>query len=68
VANDDDQGHANRQNRDISHLIDQVADVAGGDEDPICRNRKKGHNEDQRDKHEILADVGRGQFYEVLKK
>ena len=29
VADDDDQGHAHRQHRDVAGLVQQIADVAG---------------------------------------
>jgi hypothetical protein len=38
-------------------LVDQVADIPGGDKDAVCRNSEENHNNDQRDEHKVLADI-----------
>jgi len=57
MTNDNDEGHANRQNCDIAHLVDQVADISGGDKDAVRRNSEEDHNNDQRNEHKVLADI-----------
>ena len=57
VADDDDEGHSHCQNRDVTHLVDQVADIPGGDKNTVSRDCEEDHDDNQSDKHKIIADI-----------
>ncbi len=64
MANHDDKGHSNRQNSNIAHLVNQVADIPGRNKIAISRDCKKYHDDNQSDKHKIIANIC---FYELPK-
>ena len=57
MTDDDDQGHANCQDCDVAHLVDQVADISGRNKDAVGCDSEEDHDDDQRDKHKVIADI-----------
>jgi hypothetical protein len=57
VADDDHQGHANRQHGDIANLVEQIAQISGRQKKPIRCEGKDDPNRRQGNIHAVFTDV-----------
>jgi hypothetical protein len=52
-----DQCHPHAQDGNVAGLVQQVADIAGGDENPIRQDGKDRPDHKQGNEHPVIADV-----------
>jgi hypothetical protein len=49
-------------------LVDQVADSTGEDKDAVSCDSKEDHDNDQRNKHKVFADVALHDIQQALRQ
>ena len=68
VPDDDDQRHAHGKHCDVSRLVQEVADVARGDEQAVRQDREDREDDDQGDVHPVAADVLTQYLGQILRR